>query len=227
MDTTNELEQRIQEKLALREERRALRNNHTQRLMNEMDEGMRRYGLVADRLMETIVRPRMERLKECFAALNAPQSEVTRHTCKLLFKHTSEFPATATLELGVTHEGQYKTILVQYDASIIPLFIRLDGKDQLSMPPEAVDEAKIAGWVEEKLLRFVDAYLSLETTNQYQAENIATDPVCGMSVNKTDAPAKMEYQGATYYFCIDNCCKKFAENPHRYLTSGKTKAGQP
>jgi YHS domain-containing protein len=226
MDTMNELEKRIQEKLALREERRALRNNHTQRLMNEFDERMKHYGAVADGLMEAVIRPRMERLKMCVEALNAPQSEATRHTCKLLFKHTSAFPATATVELGLTHEGQYKTILVQYDASILPLFIRLDGKDQLSMPLEAVDGAKAAAWVEEKLLQFMDAYLSLETTNQYQTENIATDPVCGMSVNKTDAPAKMDYQGMTYFFCIDECRKKFTENPQRYLASGKTAASR-
>jgi len=161
-------------------------------------------------------------LKQCFEAINAPQWETTRHACKLLFKHTSEFPATAALEVGVSRDGEGKTILVQYDASILPLFIRFDGKDQLSMPLEWVDEAKIAAWIEEKVLQFVDAYMSLETAEQYQAENIATDPVCGMSVNKTDAPAKMDYQRRTYYFCIDDCRKKFAENPSRYLTGSRT-----
>jgi YHS domain-containing protein len=104
----------------------------------------------------------------------------------------------------------------------LPLFFQFDGKDQLSMPLERVDEAKTAAWIEEKLLQFVDAYMSLETTQQYQAENIATDPVCGMSVNKMDAPAKMDHQHRTYYFCIDDCRKKFAENPSRYLTGSRT-----
>jgi YHS domain-containing protein len=226
MDTTNELERRIQEKLALREERRSLRNNHTQRLMNEFDDRMKHYGIVADGLMDTVIRPRMEQLKRCIETLNAPQSEATRHTCKLLFKHTSAFPATATIELGVTHDGQYKTILVQYDASIVPLFFRFDGKNQLSMSLEEVDQTRASAWIEEKLLQFVDAYLSLETTSQYQTDNTATDPVCGMSVNRADAPAQMDYQGTTYFFCIDECRNKFAENPRRYLPSGKTTASR-
>ena len=224
MQATTVLEKRIQEMLALREEKRRLRQNHMQRLMDESSERLKMYDAVADRLMETIIRPRMERLKKCLEALNTPQLESTRHTCRLLFKHSSEFPATANVELGITRDGEAKTILILYNTSLLPLLISLDGKEQLSMPLEDVDEAKIAVWIDEKLLQFVEAYLSLATTRQYQTENIATDPVCGMAVNKMDAPAQMEYQGVTYFFCIDDCRRKFYENPGRYLGGKKTAA---
>ena len=217
VDTSNELEKRIQEKLALREERRTLQQNHAQRLMSELEQRLRRYDAVADGLMERIICPRMERVKKCFAALNAPRCEKTRHTCKLLFKHMPQFPVTATLEVSITHDGQAKTVSIEYVASILPLFVQFDGKGQLSMPLEEVDEAKAVAWIEDRVLRFVDAYLKVETTHQYQVENMSADPVCGMSVNTTNAPTEMEYQGARYFFCTAECRQKFTENPGRYL----------
>jgi Cu+-exporting ATPase len=56
----------------------------------------------------------------------------------------------------------------------------------------------------------------VETADYYQEENIVTDPVCGMRVNKAFAPAQMAYGNKTYYFCIPECRARFAENPERY-----------
>jgi Cu+-exporting ATPase len=45
----------------------------------------------------------------------------------------------------------------------------------------------------------------------------AKDPVCGMSVDKTTAQQKSEYQGQTYYFCCNGCRTKFEADPQKYL----------
>jgi YHS domain-containing protein len=64
----------------------------------------------------------------------------------------------------------------------------------------------------------VDDYLRLETAAPYQDQNVVTDPVCGMAVNRAHAPAEMEYKGVTYYFCVEECRARFAEAPERYLS---------
>jgi Cu+-exporting ATPase len=71
--------------------------------------------------------------------------------------------------------------------------------------------------VEDKIVGFVATYLHLETAQQYQTENTATDPVCGMQVSKARPGATLEHAGRTFYFCIDECRAKFAANPNRYL----------
>jgi uncharacterized protein len=38
----------------------------------------------------------------------------------------------------------------------------------------------------------------------------AIDPVCGMQVEVANAPARLERDGRTYYFCCDHCKHKFA-----------------
>jgi hypothetical protein len=37
----------------------------------------------------------------------------------------------------------------------------------------------------------------------------ATDPVCGMQVEVANAPARLERDGQTFWFCSDHCCRRF------------------
>jgi YHS domain-containing protein len=82
-----------------------------------------------------------------------------------------------------------------------------------------VDEPRLVAWIEQKIINFLDTYLRLEETEQYQRENTVIDPVCGMRINKAWAAAQMEHQGQIYYFCIEECRAKFAQDPQLYLKS--------
>ena len=46
-------------------------------------------------------------------------------------------------------------------------------------------------------------------------ERYAIDPVCGMQVEKANAPATALHEGQMYYFCSDHCRERFAVNPSR------------
>jgi YHS domain-containing protein len=46
--------------------------------------------------------------------------------------------------------------------------------------------------------------------------NQVPDPVCGMTVDSATAKEKVEYAGATYYFCSAGCRSAFAKDPARY-----------
>ena len=43
------------------------------------------------------------------------------------------------------------------------------------------------------------------------------DPVCKMEVNPASAEAQSEYEGQTFYFCSQECKRKFDANPQQYL----------
>jgi YHS domain-containing protein len=54
-------------------------------------------------------------------------------------------------------------------------------------------------------------------------EGYAIDPVCGMQVRMSDAPATAVIDGTTYYFCSDRCHDRYtsganAEPPSRTVT---------
>lgn len=45
---------------------------------------------------------------------------------------------------------------------------------------------------------------------------MATDPVCGMSVDEKDPPASSEYAGRMFYFCGEGCKQTFDADPEAY-----------
>jgi P-type Cu+ transporter len=47
--------------------------------------------------------------------------------------------------------------------------------------------------------------------------NVATDPVCGMTVDPHTAKHRADYAGRPYYFCSAGCRTKFLADPDRYL----------
>lgn len=46
------------------------------------------------------------------------------------------------------------------------------------------------------------------------------DPVCGMSVNPATAKYSHVHEGATWYFCADNCRQQFMADPDRFIKTG-------
>ena len=45
---------------------------------------------------------------------------------------------------------------------------------------------------------------------------MATDPICGMSVEPARAAGKHEHNGQVYYFCSQHCLTKFTADPERF-----------
>jgi len=42
------------------------------------------------------------------------------------------------------------------------------------------------------------------------------DPVCGMTLEESDAVATAEHGGTKYYFCSQDCAEEFAKEPDSY-----------
>lgn len=42
------------------------------------------------------------------------------------------------------------------------------------------------------------------------------DPICGMTIEESDAAATAEYKGKTYYFCSIDCKEEFEQDPEAY-----------
>ena len=53
-----------------------------------------------------------------------------------------------------------------------------------------------------------------------ESEGTATDPVCGMTVNKRTAEFRSFQGGEAYYFCSAGCKQAFDKDPAKYLAAG-------
>src|SRR5579864_8168159 len=218
MPDLNDLDRCIQEKLAEQKERLQSQQKDLEQRMHQVDRKYREYTAVADRLIQDVIRPRLDKLASHFdnAELLNPE-QAGRHQCVACFKHTDEFPARARLELGVSRDGLVENLFLLFHLEILPVFFNFANRDELAFPIKEVDEEKAAAWIDAKIVSFLDTYLRLETLDHYQNGNLVVDPVCGMRLNKNYAAAQVEHQGQRYYFCVQDCAKKFAEDPARYL----------
>jgi YHS domain-containing protein len=55
--------------------------------------------------------------------------------------------------------------------------------------------------------------------------NYAIDPVCGMQVEKANAPATATYEGRQFWFCADRCRERFEAAPARFAAKGAKPEG--
>src|SRR5216684_1613949 len=53
---------------------------------------------------------------------------------------------------------------------------------------------------------------------------MATDPVCGMSVDPATARHRTEHAGKQYFFCGPRCLERFTAEPERFVGGGKPAA---
>src|SRR5471032_2287130 len=53
------------------------------------------------------------------------------------------------------------------------------------------------------------------------------DPVCGMTIEETDAVGTHQHNGLTYYFCNPSCLERFKADPKQFLEPVATSAVPP
>ena len=219
MSETSNLEERIREKLAIVEAHRRDRQAALTADMQARERRVASFNSVAQRWMEGSIVPKMERLAACFENARLCASDANRpFHCVCAFDHTPRFPATTTLEMAVFPDASLENGVVAYAVEILPILFQFEKKDQLTVSLDDAGDAALADWVDGKLLAFVDTYLQLSEAEHYQRDNLVVDPVCGMQINKQFAAASAELRGKTYYFCVEDCRRKFLEDSTRYLT---------
>ena len=70
---------------------------------------------------------------------------------------------------------------------------------------------------DQRIKDIADRVLWLEDGQFKEMVSMATDPVCGMTVEREKATATFELNGITYYFCARGCRDEFAQAPENYL----------
>ena len=53
------------------------------------------------------------------------------------------------------------------------------------------------------------------------ASDTVIDPVCGMTILRTEAPHQREHSGSTFYLCSIECAKRFDTDGDAYATAAK------
>ena len=135
----------------------------------------------------------------------------------LRLEPTLRFPTTARFDFTVSRDAQCETLIVVSSLEILPAFFPFEGRTRLALPLGRVNDDAVAAWVDERLVWFVRTYLRVEAADQYDTKDLTTDPVCGMRINRLYAAGRSEFDGQTYYFCLEDCLNKFVRDSRQYL----------
>ncbi|MBX9790593.1 MAG: YHS domain-containing protein [Pirellulales bacterium] len=169
------------------------------------------------KLVETVVRPRVAELASHF-----PNATLGRHRelrrCGVWLGYAESFPANARAEFTLRYDDELRSVVIAYHSHIVPAFIQYDRFDRKEVAIEAPSEDLLAAWVEQCLLRFVQACVAISQSRRNDEESMVTDPVCGMQVNQSRAAPHSEYLGHAYFFCSPACRDQFAAEPLKYVT---------
>ena len=208
MEEVNRLAKRIhdrfeQHKLELVDKQHQLDSN-----MKELLDQRERFAAIAKSKIETIIFPRMEELTQYF---DNSKIEVLHtdsdYNCLCEFAHTPRFPATVKLLIALL-PGKDEHLTARYDLNIHPVLMEFNGNSEEIFPLDC-DEELLVGWVEDRILEFIDTYLRLETHPFYQKDNTVLDIVCGMRISSTSASCTVEKDDRTFYFCSEHCKEAF------------------
>jgi YHS domain-containing protein len=138
-------------------------------------------------------------------------------TTTLCVPFSDDCPAKVELSFRLGHDGPIENAILDYRLEILPIFIKFDSHDQLLFPIGQPNEEAIAAWIDEKLVGFTRTYFELSFTDQYQKQNLETDPVMNLRFPRAFATGTKEYQERTYYFYTPESSKEFEEHPSEYL----------
>ncbi len=70
---------------------------------------------------------------------------------------------------------------------------------------------------DQRIRDIADRVLWLEDGEFKESRELAIDPVCGMSVDISTAPAQAAFEGQTFYFCANGCRDEFLAAPDKFL----------
>lgn len=220
MSTSQSLQARIQEKMKAADEQIDEHRREFAREMEQREQHQRQFLELTARLVPDVVEPRLASIAEIFPDATLESSKgATGRQWVWTFPHTERFPASVQLRIAVQHADREGNLLLHYSLEILPIFFQFERHHQLALPLNAIEDDAVAGWIEDRILEFVDVYLQVGQTEQYQREVLVADPVCGMQITPRLAVRQEEFGGKAYYFCSEPCAQQFREDPGRFVVA--------
>jgi len=164
-------------------------------------------GKVFDQLRE-IWKPRLELLAKKFGDRVQVAPHLIPSTREVIFEFQSKL-ARIRLKFSATTDRDITKVILSYDLDIIPVFVRFDAHSEMEMPLDAVDPEKVGRWFDDRIVSFVNTYLSLHENDYYLKDEMVEDPVAGVRFPKFAAGASLERNGKTYYFIGEETQREF------------------
>jgi YHS domain-containing protein len=162
---------------------------------------------VFDQLRD-IWKPRLEVLLLKFGAQVQTAPRIVPSTREATFKFASRL-AQVALHLSASTDRDIRKVVLSYDLEIVPVLMRFKRHAEIEFPLDAVDKEAVATWLDDRLVDFVETYLSMGENEIYLKEFMVEDPVAHVRFPSMAAAAVLEWQGKKFYFVGEETRREF------------------
>jgi YHS domain-containing protein len=167
-----------------------------------------------DQLRE-IWRPRLEALAKKFGERVDVRPHIEPGRRSATFEFQSEL-ARIKLRFGVVPDADVRNLIFNYDLEVIPILMKFESHDELVLPLDAIDQKALAKWLDDRIVSFVQTYLSLHENQYYLRDHLVEDPIAKVRFPKYAAGATLECKGKTIYFIDEATLDEFEEQQAGY-----------
>lgn len=164
-----------------------------------------------DQLLEQlrdVWRPRLEAFARRFGEKVHVTPSVTPGRREATFRVDSEL-ARIDLRFSVFTDTDVRNVICHYDLEILPILMKFDSHSEIEFPLDAVDVEALSRWIDDRIVSFVNTYLSLHENTFYLKGHLVEDPIAKVQFPKYAAGAVAEFDGKKYYFVSEETCREF------------------
>ena len=164
-------------------------------------------GKVFEELRE-VLRPRLELLVREFG--NRVKAVI--HVVPSMRDATFYFQSSSAhvrLRFTALTDRDFQRLILSYLLEITPAVIHYRPYAQVEFPLNAVDKAAAAKWIDDRIIDFVQTYLSMGEPELCPKDQIVEDPIARIRFPKFAAAATFERKGEKFYFISDETRRKF------------------
>jgi len=155
-----------------------------------------------------VIRPRLQLLIESFKDQVKVEPVATEHLREVTLKLNSPVART-DLTFRLSHDAEVKNLVLDQTLEILPILMKFDDRSNLTMPLDKIDEDRVAKWVDDRIVNFVQTVAAMHQNQYYLKDHLVADPVAGVQLPKYAAKATLELDGKTYYFISDETKREF------------------
>jgi YHS domain-containing protein len=157
-------------------------------------------------------RPRLEALKAKFGDHVHVEPKIEPNRRSAHFRFDTEV-ARVDLRFAACADADARNVIVTCDLDVLPILMKIDSHAEIQFPLESVDRDALAGWIDDRIVGFVQTYLSLHENAYYLKGHMVEDPVAKVQFPKFAAGATLVRAGKTHYF-IDESTRDEFEKQH-------------
>jgi YHS domain-containing protein len=209
MAAVNSLMDRIDAEFAAAQQR--VKQIQTQRVeeFQGREQRLEKFAQLMDDLRD-VWGPRLEALAKKFGEQVAVKPQVEPGRRSATFEFQSEL-ARIKLRFGVSPDMEVHNLLFTYDLEVIPILMKFDSHAEIEFPLEAIDKEALGKWFDDRIVSFVQTYLSLHENQYYLKDHMVEDPIAKVRFPKYAAGATLEQNGKTYYFIDKTTLQQFQQ----------------